>query len=279
MAEIETTRADIRALTGVHLYHNYMSNCSQRVSLALREKGVDYTSHHIDLQRQENLTDAFVALNPNKVVPVLVHDGRTYVESNDIIDYIDKAFEGPRLIPDDPQIVALTEALLSASAALQDTIKFLTYEFLMKPISLKSARKNNALEAEEVDSDRHRFLTEFLAPGGFTKDRITAEAAALSAAFDMLEHRLTDMPWLSGATYGLADISWFPNLRRAKMMRYPLERHPALAAWFERASKRASIKASILQTEQLAPRMFMAAYSRYRALRGTSISAYLGASG
>ncbi|WP_417598446.1 glutathione S-transferase family protein [Pararhodobacter oceanensis] len=279
MAEIETTRADIRALTGVHLYHNYMSNCSQRVSLALREKGVDYVSHHIDLQRQENLTDAFVALNPNKVVPVLVHDGRTYVESNDIIDYIDKAFAGPKLIPDDPLIVALTEELLSASAALQDTIKFLTYEFLMKPISLKSARKNNALEAEEVGSDRHQFLAEFLAPGGFTKDRITTEVAALSAAFDMLEHRLTDTPWLSGATYGLADISWFPNLRRAKMMRYPLERHTALAAWFERASKRASIKASILQTEQLAPRMFMAAYSGYRGLRGTSISAYLGASG
>lgn len=91
----------------------------------------------------------------------------------------------------------------------------------------------------------------------------------------MLEQRLARADWLSGPDYGLADISWYPNVRRAKMMRYPLERHPKLATWFERASARASIKSSILRTEQLAPRIFMAAYGGYRALRGTSISAFL----
>lgn len=169
MARIETLRADIRALKGVHLYHNHLSNCSQRVSLALCEKGVDHVSHHIDLQRQENLTEEFCALNPNKVVPVLVREGRTYIESNYIIRYIDKKFDGPKLLPDDPKLFAITEELLAASTALQSTIKFLTYEFLLKPISLKSTRKTNALEAEEECSDRHQFLKEFLAPGGFTK--------------------------------------------------------------------------------------------------------------
>lgn len=67
MPQIETIRADIGALQAVHLYHNHMSNCSQRVNLALCEKGVDYVSHHTDLQRQENLTAKFCALNPKKV--------------------------------------------------------------------------------------------------------------------------------------------------------------------------------------------------------------------
>jgi len=245
------------------------------VSQALCEKGVDYVSHHIDLQRQENLTHEFIALKPNKVVPVLVHDGRTYIESNDIIDYIDKMFEGPKLIPDEPELVLATEKLLASSASLQSTIKFLTYEFLMKPISLKSARKTNALEAEEKGTERHQFLKDFLAPGGFSKERIADEVKILSGAFNMLEEYLNDAPWLSGADYGLADISWYPNVRRAQMMRYPLERHPKLSTWFNTATAWNSIKTSILKTEQLPPRLFMATYTSYRALRRTSISAYL----
>ena len=39
----------IRSMTGLHLYHFFLSNCAQRVSLALAEKGLDFTPHAINL--------------------------------------------------------------------------------------------------------------------------------------------------------------------------------------------------------------------------------------
>lgn len=139
MALIETKRDDIRNLTGVHLFHNGMSNCSQRVRLALCEKGVSSESHHIDLQKHENLTPKFRLFNPNAVVPVLVHDGRTYIESSDIVTDIDEQFDGLSLWPADPSRRQVTEELMVRSAKLQSCLKLLTFEFLLKQIAKNGA--------------------------------------------------------------------------------------------------------------------------------------------
>jgi Glutathione S-transferase, N-terminal domain len=41
-------------------------------------------------------------LNPNGVVPTLVHDGRVIIESTLIIEYLDESFPDPPLMPSDP---------------------------------------------------------------------------------------------------------------------------------------------------------------------------------
>ena len=47
----------ITSLKGLHIYHAGISNGSMRVRLLPEEKGLDWTSHAIDLSRQENLED------------------------------------------------------------------------------------------------------------------------------------------------------------------------------------------------------------------------------
>jgi hypothetical protein len=64
MPEIKTARADIRQLRGLHLWHYPISNCSQRVRVALAEKGQEWHSHPVDLSRSEHVTPDFQALNP-----------------------------------------------------------------------------------------------------------------------------------------------------------------------------------------------------------------------
>ena len=87
--------------------------------LALEEKGIAWTSHHVNLPKNENLGPEFQALNPNGVVPVLVHDGTTVIESNDIIQYLEQNFDGPVLNPDQPADKLFLEETLARSSRFQ----------------------------------------------------------------------------------------------------------------------------------------------------------------
>jgi glutathione S-transferase len=86
----------------LELYHNNISVCAQKVRVVLAEKGLPWTNHHLSLARGEQLTPQFKTMNPRGVVPVLVHDGNTIVESSVICAYLDEVFPDPPLMPKNP---------------------------------------------------------------------------------------------------------------------------------------------------------------------------------
>src|SRR5712672_4285106 len=84
------------------LYHNNISVGAQKVRIVLAEKNVPWTNHHLSLAKGEHLTPEFKRMNPRGVVPVLVHDGNTIVESSVICSYLDDVFPSPPLSPETP---------------------------------------------------------------------------------------------------------------------------------------------------------------------------------
>jgi glutathione S-transferase len=275
MAEIDTKREDIRQLEGLHLFHNGLSNCSQRVRIALCEKGLRWESHHVDLRRDENLKRSFRDLNPNAVVPVLVHDGRTIIESNDIIAYVDENFGGRELRPADADDRAFTVRTLATSSALQPTLKILSFEFLFKPARRMNAARLAEYEVKCKDPEKIAFMRELSSKSGFGEEKIRANVAKLRDAFDALDRRLTDAPWLGGHTHGLADISWTVNAHRAYLFRYPVRDHPRLAEWLRRVKSRQSFAVAVEAFEPRPLRIAASLYTRLRTIRGTSIASYL----
>ena len=73
---------EVTTWRGLHLIHFQSSSCSQKVRVLLREKALDWVSHHVDLGREEHVSPWFLGINPRGVVPVLVHDGVVHVESD-----------------------------------------------------------------------------------------------------------------------------------------------------------------------------------------------------
>ena len=77
---------------GVHVLHFMGSSCSQKLRIFLNLKGIRWESHIVDLSTNENFKPWFLGINPRGLVPVLVHDGAVHIESNDIIQYLEKRF-------------------------------------------------------------------------------------------------------------------------------------------------------------------------------------------
>ena len=73
------------------LYHGRTSVCSIKARLALAEKGVAFESRLMTL-RGDQFDPGYMKLNPNAVVPTLVHDGRVVIESTVVMHYVDEAF-------------------------------------------------------------------------------------------------------------------------------------------------------------------------------------------
>lgn len=86
---------------GLVLLSSSMSPFGQRCSIALAEKGLPHEYVEEDLAAK---SDLLLRSNPiYKQIPVLLHDGRTVIESLIILQYLDEAFPSTRpLLPGDP---------------------------------------------------------------------------------------------------------------------------------------------------------------------------------
>ncbi len=121
----------------LELYHAGLTTCSKKARHCLAEKGLDYVSHYVNLRRFENHRPEYLALNPNGVVPTLVHDGTVIIESTFINEYLDEVFPDPPLIPSDPA----TRARMRGWGKMADDFGFFSNRSWTKTFSLSMRTK------------------------------------------------------------------------------------------------------------------------------------------
>jgi glutathione S-transferase len=96
--------------TDLKLYQSNGSPNSRRVRIFLAEKGIDLTQVPVDLGAKEQFSDAYVAINPRRVVPTLVlADGTAIGEVPAIMRYLDEAYPEHPLLGTDPKAKALIQ--------------------------------------------------------------------------------------------------------------------------------------------------------------------------
>jgi len=277
MPFIETRREDIRALKGVHLFHFATSNCSQRVRFVLEEKGVGWVSHHVNLIKCENATPEFLAINPKGLVPVLIHDGRTMIESNDIIQYVDEHFEGPVLIPESQSDRHFLVDCLQRSSNFQPSLKLLTHVFLYKPFRRMNERQFKEYSEGVQNPDLIEFMRVFSSKDGFSRERIIAEIDRVENNFESLEARLENRRWLTGDEFGLADISWIVNIHRMSQFHYPLEPYPLLTDWLSRMRARPAFARAISRFQPKKQTVIFNVYTMLKRLQRSSVRDFVAA--
>lgn len=245
MPEIETQRADLRNLTGLHLWHAGLSNCSQRVRLVLEEKALPWVSHPINLMRFEHASPDYEGIHPKGLVPALVHDGRTFIDSTDIITYLNDAFPEPPLAATEHQVEVA--GLLTLANESQLALRTLSHEFLLGDQRRYDAAALDDFERRHVNSEFATFLREFAA--GFSDDRLLNSFQVMDLAVAKLDAHLADRTWLAGGHLSLADFCWLPNIHRLALFEFPLARYAHLTRWFEALKARASYRGALTSHE------------------------------
>ncbi|MDO9299249.1 maleylacetoacetate isomerase [Bradyrhizobium sp.] len=99
------------------LHGYFRSSASYRVRIALNLKGLeaDHLSHH--LRKGEQRDPAFLALNPQGLVPALQDDtGAVLTQSLAIIEWLEETRPQPALLPKDPLRRARVRAFAQAVA-------------------------------------------------------------------------------------------------------------------------------------------------------------------
>jgi glutathione S-transferase len=229
---------DVPGMQGLHLFHFMLSNCSQRVRLGLEEKGLAWSSHHLNLRDNEHVTSDYQRINPKGVVPTLVHDGQVVLESNDILLYLEEQFPAPPLRPGDAAARGEMERLLQLAGAFQPTIKVLSHELLFRPFRKVGAEEIDLYERQHSDESLVEFLRDYAEAGPAWEARVDEARRELKTTLDTLESVLAESPWLSGSDYGLADISWVVNANRLQQAQIDLMDRPRLLDWAQRAMAR-----------------------------------------
>jgi glutathione S-transferase len=236
------------------LYHFGPVANSLTPLLCLLEKGLEFENRVLDSRKWEHHDPEFRAINPEGIVPVLVHDGRVVRESTVINEYLEDAFPAVRLRPADLWLRAEMRVLTKFvdeyfCPALTTIGAHGATPFASKIDKAEMARRLAMMPNEDV---RLKWAT--VSQTGYSDEELADARRRLGNCIARLEGLLDGGgPWLLGDEYSLADIKWYSMalaLPRVMGETCNAEATPAITAWLGRMADRPAVQALPLYAPQ-----------------------------
>lgn len=197
----------------IKLYDAVPSSNSDRVKIALHEKGLPYVRVTLVLANKDQKRPEFLKLNPYGKVPVIDDGGHILFESCIINEYLDEKYPTPPLMPKDPYLRGRGRVLIDYALNYMHEPYWALRGEMLKPAGKRD---------EMIISEKHRSLRGLL---------------------QYLESALADQPYFLGEL-SLTDIAIAPRaLRMEAYGALPAPSLPRLNAWLERMKSRPSVRA------------------------------------
>lgn len=187
----------------------------RKVSIALEELELEYEVIPVDLQAQEQMKPAFLAMNPNHKIPVLDDDGLVIWESGAILLHL--AEKHGKLLPADPK----------------GRIEAIQYAFF---------------QTGGIGPNMGRFGAAVRKPEGERNaEMIQIFGDEVKRLLGVLERILGDgRPYLAGE-YSIGDIMHYGWLAIGLQLKIPmLMENERVVAWLERIGERPAVQRGML---------------------------------
>ena len=197
----------------IKLYDAVPSSNSDRVKIALHEKGLPYTRVTLVLANKDQKRPEFLKLNPYGKVPVIDDGGHILFESCIINEYLDEKYPSPPLMPQDAYLRGRARVLVDYALNYMHEPYWALRGEMLKPAGKRD---------ETIIGEKHHSLRELL---------------------QYLESALGNQPYFLG-DLSLTDIAIVPRaLRMEAYGALPTPSLPRLGAWLERMKARSSVRA------------------------------------
>jgi glutathione S-transferase len=161
----------------------------------------------IDIGGQFGFTEAYLAMNPNRLIPTIEDDGVVLWESNAILRYLAAKY-APALWPADLPVRALGD-------------RWMDWQF--------------TFAAAQLDAFLGLVRTR---PEARDAGAIARSAEASGAMMRILDAELTRTPWLSGEQFGIGDIPMGVYAYTYFTLAIDRPALPAVEAWYQRLKAR-----------------------------------------
>ena len=233
------------------LHHGWRSSASRRVRLCLAEKGLAYESRLVNMIKGEQHSPEYLAMNPNGVVPTLVHEGRVLYESSVIAEYLDETFPEPPIRPADPYQRAVMRNFVrwTDEKCLPKLIVF-NWSIAMQPVASQWSEGELAQRLARVPSSERRDAWTRVARRPYTDDEKAEAMRGLVALLERMDAMLSETRsgWLVGDAFSLADIAATPFVMRiSELNPEALAARAQVGDWWARVRARPSFAAARIE--------------------------------
>ena len=200
----------------IRLYNAPQSTCSQRVRFVLNAKQLPFEEIKLDLLAGDQLKPAYLALNPNGVVPTLDHDGAIVIDSSVIIEYLDEIEpDRANFTPRDPVRRAAMRSLMRFIDEMPAAaVRVPTFNLAFLP-RFQAMSEDEFTAFAESKPLRKEFM---LAMGrqGFPEKDMKAALDRMRRTYARMDQAIESSggPWLLGRDITLADVAVMPALVR-----------------------------------------------------------------
>lgn len=188
----------------------------KKASIMLEELGLDYAVHAIDITKGDQMTPAFLAINPNNKIPAIVDpDGPggqpiTVFESGAILIYLAEK-TGSDLLP-------------ASGAGRYATLEWLMLQMGGVGPMFGQVHHFYKFAKEDVPYAKKRFLDEMV------------------RLYGVLDKRLGEAAFLAGDSYTIADVATYPWVSRYPWHPIEIDDFPHVKRWYDGLSEREAVK-------------------------------------
>jgi maleylacetoacetate isomerase len=186
----------------IKLYSYWRSSACYRVRIALNLKQLPYETIAVHLAKGEQHADGFQDVNPQELIPVLMHGGRMLRQSLAIIDYLDENFDTNR-------------PLMPNVARERQRVRAIAQMIACDIHPLNNLRVQQYLEKEFKASEKQR--------EAWTRHWIEEGFVALEA---VLKDSLATGTYCEGDSPTMADCCLVPQVYNAQRVGVKLDKFP-----------------------------------------------------
>jgi|TARA_B100000131_G_scaffold68682_1_gene65004 glutathione S-transferase len=241
----------------LELYNFSQSTCSLKVRLQLAEKEITWTDKRLISSDNEHLSDWYLKLNPNGVVPTLLHNGKPIYESTAILEYLEDEFRQKKFRPTDPFLCSQLRAwLIFVDVWPAPAVRTPSFHFGGLLEKFKKMSQEKFEELKEKRPLKKEFYNSFDKNSGFSEKDIFTSFSIFERTFIRMEYLLKEFggPWLMGKDYTIGDMAILPSIDRMEDLGLDdlwNKRFEGVKHWLKKAQTRPASKIAFYRGSRL----------------------------